>query len=596
MAEARRAVELREEFKRGIELAYDRRGIHVDIRCTIPPPGQAYRRVKGYVKHLQRRFYNSLFPYSLPIFLSAVAVVVAIVLSAKPDSWWRRGWLATAIWNFSMMFPWIEGTPRLLRIGILATWSAVLGFILLATLQRALLRLLLSYHAFLYHPHGKPYPLSLKLWFLAVRFLGSCGGKPTLYSYQPSLPSLPIPKIEDTCSKYLQHCKALCGEDSEEFRKTKDNVQKFLEEEGPRLQRYLQMKWWFSTNYVTDWWEKYVYLRSRTSILINSNYYVLDSGRWTPSYIQEARGATVIHGFLKYKEKLEEESVPPIVMSKAVPLCMWQFRRIFSTTRIPGKECDEIVHWDPEESRHIIVLCEGRYYVMPVYTSNGRILTPAQLQLQLTEIRADALSKKNEVDKAESRIAALTTEHRTKWAETRELYFSEGLNRRSLNMIDSAIFFVHLDQTEYDLLDWTGRGRSIMHGDGADRWLDKSFTLVVHRNGKIGVNGEHSWADAPVLSHMMELGMILVEKNPENYYEEDGNTRGYKALVGDPNAALEDQKNCSDATGCGRGSIKSWYPLKWALSRPAEQAIFDAHEQANGAIKDLDLEVCTTGD
>lgn len=40
------------------------------------------------------------------------------------------------------------------------------------------------------------------------------------------------------------------------------------------------------------------------------------------------------------------------------------------------------------------------------------------------------------------------------------------------------------------------------------RWFDKSFTLVVYKNGKIGVNTEHSWADAPIIGHMWEVSRV----------------------------------------------------------------------------------------
>ena len=46
-------------------------------------------------------------------------------------------------------------------------------------------------------------------------------------------------------------------------------ARKFLVEEGPKLQRYLVLKSWYATNYVTDWWEKYVYLIGRSPIVIN---------------------------------------------------------------------------------------------------------------------------------------------------------------------------------------------------------------------------------------------------------------------------------------------------------------------------------------
>ena len=39
------------------------------------------------------------------------------------------------------------------------------------------------------------------------------------------------------------------------------------------MQRYLVLKSWWASNYVTDWWEQYVYLSGRSSIMINSNYY-----------------------------------------------------------------------------------------------------------------------------------------------------------------------------------------------------------------------------------------------------------------------------------------------------------------------------------
>lgn len=37
------------------------------------------------------------------------------------------------------------------------------------------------------------------------------------------------------------------------------------------------------------------------------------------------------------------------------------------------------------------------------------------------------------------------------------------------------------------------------------RWFDKSFTLVVYKNGKLGANAEHSWADAPIIGHLWEV-------------------------------------------------------------------------------------------
>lgn len=40
------------------------------------------------------------------------------------------------------------------------------------------------------------------------------------------------------------------------------------------------------------------------------------------------------------------------------------------------------------------------------------------------------------------------------------------------------------------------------------RWFDKSFTLISYPNGKMGINAEHSWADAPIVGHMWEVNIM----------------------------------------------------------------------------------------
>jgi hypothetical protein len=42
-------------------------------------------------------------------------------------------------------------------------------------------------------------------------------------------------------------------------------------------QLFLKARSWLRTSWLWSWWEKYVYLVGRDPIMINSNYYVLDS-------------------------------------------------------------------------------------------------------------------------------------------------------------------------------------------------------------------------------------------------------------------------------------------------------------------------------
>jgi carnitine O-palmitoyltransferase 1 len=61
-----------------------------------------------------------------------------------------------------------------------------------------------------------------------------------------------------------------------------------------------------------------------------------------------------------------------------VPLCSWQYERIFNTTRVPGAVSDKIVHYN--DSRHIVVYHAGRYFKVIIYSQN-RILHPCEIEV-----------------------------------------------------------------------------------------------------------------------------------------------------------------------------------------------------------------------
>ncbi|XP_010787163.1 carnitine O-palmitoyltransferase 1, liver isoform-like, partial [Notothenia coriiceps] len=97
------------------------------------------------------------------------------------------------------------------------------------------------------------------------------------------------------------------------------------------------------------------------------------------------------------------------------------------------------------------------------------------------------------------------------WAKIRKEYFSSGVNKRSLDIIERSAFFVTLDDEEQGMKgdDPVGNldryAKSILHGKCYDRWFDKSFSIVIYKNGKSGLNAEHSWADAPTVAHLWEV-------------------------------------------------------------------------------------------
>ena len=65
---------------------------------------------------------------------------------------------------------------------------------------------------------------------------------------------------------------------------------------------------------------------------------------------------------------------------------------------------------------------------------------------------------------------------------------------------------VVLDDNKFE--DISERSKYLLHGDGASLWFDKSLCIVVFQDGRLGVNCEHGWADAPVVGHMMEYCLV----------------------------------------------------------------------------------------
>jgi len=211
---------------------------------------------------------------------------------------------------------------------------------------------------------------------------------------------------------------------------------------GRKLQRYLVLKSWWATNYVSDWWEEYVYLRGRTPIMVNSNFYGLDAIMIHPTKVQAARAANVTHGALMFRRSIERQHLEPIMIQGLVPLCSWQYERVFNTTRVPGDETDRIQHLD--DSTWIAVYYKGRYYRMPVYYK-ARLMEPSELQVMFERILADESASA----KGEEKLAALTAWERPYWAKTRKQFFSKGVNRASLDTIEKAAFVLVLDDEDY---------------------------------------------------------------------------------------------------------------------------------------------------
>ncbi|XP_029978477.1 carnitine O-palmitoyltransferase 1, liver isoform-like isoform X2 [Sphaeramia orbicularis] len=438
-------------------------------------------------------------------------------------------------------------------------FSTMLWLLLIFTM-RLCLKQLLSYHRWMFEQHGKM-SNTTKVWVALVRIFS--GRKPLLYSYQGSLPNLPLPTTKDTVKRYLESVRPLM--DDTQFERMTKLATEFETTLGNRLQWYLKLKALWAANYVSDWWEEYVYLRGRSPIMVNSNYYGMDFLYVTPTPIQAARAGNTIHAMLLYRRKLNKEEIKPWLLRSAVPCCSYQFERMFDTCRIPGKLTDTVQHW--QDSDYVAVYHRGRYFRLRVYHS-GRLLSPREIEFQIQRILDDT----SPPSKGEEKLGALTAGDRIPWAKARVKYFSSGVNKRSLDCIEKAAFFVTLDDDEQGMMgddpaaSLDRYAKSLLHGKCYDRWFDKSFSVVFYKNGKNGMNAEHSWADAPVVAHLWEYALAT-----------DSFQLGY------------------NAEGHCKGEVDSSLPkpqkLNWEIPPECEELISQSLAVAQNLADDVDFHV-----
>ncbi|GBN76565.1 Carnitine O-palmitoyltransferase 1, muscle isoform [Araneus ventricosus] len=111
---------------------------------------------------------------------------------------------------------------------------------------RHTLKLLLMYKGWMYEVHLKRFSFKTYIWATLVRTL-TAKRRPMLYSFQSSLPRLPLPSLEETMERYLQTVRPLL--DEERYEKMNQMTYEFKNGVGKKLQHYLWMKSWWSSNY-----------------------------------------------------------------------------------------------------------------------------------------------------------------------------------------------------------------------------------------------------------------------------------------------------------------------------------------------------------
>jgi hypothetical protein len=446
----------------------------------FPLEGKYPTTLERYSINLYNGMYNRLFPVRPWLFTTSLVGSYALFSSNQASFILSR---LPNPFPDSKLFQ----ITRISLLSLLAAYSPVL------ILRQILKRFIFSYKGFLFEK--KP-SLTTKIWAVLRNLLVR---NPKLNSCDRLLPKLPIPALSETVNKYLESIEQLF--DEEEYKNICQLAESFLKNEGPKLQLYTHLWGLFNNNYVTPFWEKYAYLMNREGLMITSSVAHIDLFKDAPAN-QAVRAAHVIY--------IEALSMLSIAKQQLKPLadglvCSTHYHKMYANTRVPEEDID---HLDSHKlSKHVVVYSKGCFYKVELFDHRNRLYSTEQLSEVLTEI----LVRKDIPKPGEEKLAALTFDSRPKWSKNRKRFFLENCkNKKALELIEKAMVFLIMDENdtyEYipekpEILD--NFLKSMLTGDGKNRWVDKSLNYIVAKNGRAGGTTEHSIADGAEFDHIME--------------------------------------------------------------------------------------------
>ncbi|RUS28876.1 acyltransferase ChoActase/COT/CPT [Jimgerdemannia flammicorona] len=335
----------------------------------------------------------------------------------------------------------------------------------------------------------------------------SPSGQPKTFSNQSQIPRLPIPSLTATAERYKRTL--LPALTTDEYASAATAVDEFVKEGGlgeVLQERLKQLDREEPNSWLETLWLNKAYLEYREPTLINVNWWTQfrdpDVGLLkqapAPGHVSDfqlERAAGFVSGLLTFNHKINNELIPP-ESTRAGPLCMHQYKNQFGAYRLPEEPRDRIVVTWPATASHITVLFRDQLFRVQVLGATGERVPVKAIEGQLRQIVTDVNALPNLA--LQPPVGILTSEHRDTWARFRASLARDPGNVRSLEAIDTSLFVLCLDDyASADDMDIAHR--NLFHGRNArNRWFDKSMQFIVESNGRGGVNGEHSPADAVI--------------------------------------------------------------------------------------------------
>ena len=336
-----------------------------------------------------------------------------------------------------------------------------------------------------------------------------------MYTYQDTLPRLPLPSLDSTCQKLLEWSNVFLTE--EESMETQKAVNHFRSElgMGPALQRILgeMAEDPDVPNWLDPLWAE-SYLCNPFPLPTGGNVtYIIDKNPSMKKVSVPEFVVSVIGQLFEFNGLVLNESLK-IDFQGSQPLCMSQYKTLLGTTRIPGETQDS--HIINSNASHVILIHRGHYYRLDILDQQGERIHPSTLFDQVQEIYNSSMSTN------ELAPGVLTSLPRQQWARLRDhLAEVSPENKESLWQVENALAVIVLD--DHIPADDTQLFHHYFCGNPANRWYDKSLQFIFNGQGDFGVNYEHSGVDGTTVGHLISYLFQNLSPIEETSRMESGN-------------------------------------------------------------------------
>uniref|UniRef100_A0A1I8AGB5 Carn_acyltransf domain-containing protein n=1 Tax=Steinernema glaseri TaxID=37863 RepID=A0A1I8AGB5_9BILA len=361
------------------------------------------------------------------------------------------------------------------------------------------------------------------------------------FQQQNSLPSLPVPDLDETLRAYYKSVEIFLNE--EQRKKTKLAIRKYrnskhVNDANLALKRRASER----RNWLEEWWyDGYLEIRAPLVPFLSIGA-IHPRAQPMPDGFQLLRAAEVIYQMATIWLSLRRETYP-VTKSRGVPWDMNQYYVLFNSNRIPQRRKDVLyrpfrLEREGKCPSHVTVISAGHLWAVETLDESGQLLSPDAIYQQLATVHRISQETPHSYP-----LPSLTAGNRDHWADLRNHVMSiSKQNSQNMVKVEEGIFCLSLTNRVWSDEDVDNQ---LLHyciaGDSAMNWADKTFTIHIHKDSRMTSQSDHSNTDAIAPLDVMNIttknfkDTIWVPKNvpspkPE-YLSFDVDDKTKKAIV-----------------------------------------------------------------